>query len=231
MALEAVIFDWGGTLTPWHTIDHHDCWFAVTGDAGQAAALAAAEASVWALVRHEHRSGTLDDILRAAQVRLSGAQLARYYEWWDEHSYTDPAVPGVLAGLRERGLKVGVLSNTTWPGEQHARIFTRDQVDHLIDAAVYSSELAWAKPHPEAFLAALASLGVAQPDRAVYVGDRLFEDIYGANRVGMRAVLLPHSSIPEGQRGIDGTPDAVIAALPELLDVIDRWLADPAPPG
>jgi len=228
MTLEAVIFDWGGTLTPWHTIDHHDCWFAVTGDTEQTAALIAAENEVWGLVRHEHRSGTLADILDRARVSLTDAQFETYYRWWDEHSYTAPEVPAVFAALRDRGLKIGVLSNTTWPEHQHARIFVRDEVDHLIDGAVYSSEIPWAKPHPEAFRAALDAVGVADAGRAVYVGDRLFEDIYGANQVGMRAVLLPHSTIPSGQLGVDGTPDAIIQSLTELVDVVDGWLGEPA---
>lgn len=228
MAVDAVIFDWGGTLTPWHTIDHYDCWFSVTEDDAQAKALVAAEHAVWQLVRQEHRSGTLADIMTGAELRLTDDQLARYYRWWDEHSYTDPAVPGLFAALRERGLKVGVLSNTTWPEAEHARIFVRDDIHHLIDGAVYSSEIAWTKPHPEAFRAALAAVGVTEPDRAAYVGDRLFEDIYGANQVGMRAVLLPHSDIPVNQLGVDGTPDAVIDSLTDLLDVVDGWLAEPA---
>jgi len=227
MALEAVIFDWGGTLTPWHTIDPYDCWFQVTEDAEQAAALTAAEAEVWGLVRHEHRSGTLADVLTGARLSLSDAQLERYYQWWDAHTYTDPQVPELFAGLRARGLKVGVLSNTTWPEHQHARIFVRDQVDHLIDGAVYTSEIPWAKPHPEAFRAALDAVEVTEPGNAAYVGDRLFEDIYGANRVGMRAVLLPHSTIPASQLGVDGTPDAIIESLTDLLAVVDRWLAEP----
>jgi hypothetical protein len=41
----------------------------------------------------------------------------------------------------------------------------------------------------------------------------------------MRAVLVPHSTIPDHQRGhSDGTPDAVIATLPELLPLVDSWL-------
>ncbi len=227
MALEAVIFDWGGTLTPWHTIDPYECWFSVTEDEEQAKALVAAETGVWGLVRHEHRSGTLNDILAAAQLGLSEAQLDRYYQWWDAHTYTDPQVPALFAALRERGLKVGILSNTTWPQDQHARIFVRDQVHHLIDGAVYTSEIPWAKPHPEAFRAALEAVGVSEPGNAAYVGDRLFEDIYGANRVGMRAVLLPHSEIPADQLGVDGTPDAVIDSLAELVGVVDGWLAQP----
>ncbi|HEV2887400.1 MAG TPA: HAD family hydrolase [Jatrophihabitans sp.] len=230
MNLDAVIFDWGGTLTPWHTIDPFECWLAVTADEVQAQALHAAESSVWSAVKDDHRSGTLDQILEQAALTLTGEQLRTYYQWWDAHSYTDPTVPELFTALRQRGLKVGVLSNTTWPATEHRRIFERDGVADLIDGAVYSSEIAWAKPHPEAFRAALDAVGVTDPGRAVYVGDRLFEDVFGANRVGMHAVLVPHSDIPAAQTtGIEGTPDAVVHELLDLVALIDGWLADGVP--
>ena len=56
----------------------------------------------------------------------------------------------------------------------------------------------------------------------------LFEDVFGANRVGMRAVHLPLSTIPANQLGEDGVPDATIDKLSDLIGVIDGWLAAPA---
>ena len=83
------------------------------------------------------------------------------------------------------------------------------------------------KPHPEAFAAALAAVGVTDPGRAVFVGDRLFDDVYGAASLGMRTIFVPHSTIPDHQRGhTEGTPDAVVRELGEVLRVVDRWLAD-----
>ena len=64
---------------------------------------------------------------------------------------------------RARSIKIGVLSNTIWPRAEHERIFARDGLTELIDAAVYTSEIEWTKPHPEAFRAILAALGVADP--------------------------------------------------------------------
>jgi putative hydrolase of the HAD superfamily len=62
------------------------------------------------------------------------------------------------------------------------------------------------------------------PAHCVFVGDRLFDDIYGAHQAGMRAVLLPHSDIPDVQRGhTDGTPDAVLERLGDLLTLVDDW--------
>jgi putative hydrolase of the HAD superfamily len=225
MPIEAVIFDWGGTLTPWHTVDPLDAWRAATGEEHAAASLAAAEQAVWIRSRDEHRSATLAEVLAAANIDPADESVARYHEWWEPHTLLDPDVPDLFRELRRRGLRIGVLSNTTWPRAEHERIFARDEVLSLIDGAVYTSEIAWTKPHPEAFRAALAGVGVADPARAVFVGDRPFDDIHGAKSVGMRAVWLPHSDIPDWQRGeIAGEPDAVIHRLAELPAVLDSWL-------
>ena len=58
----------------------------------------------------------------------------------------------------------------------------------------------------------------------MFVGDRPFDDIHGARSAGMRAVLVPHSAIPDSQRGsVQGEPDAVVNRLGDLLPIIDAW--------
>ena len=229
MTVRAVIFDWGGTLTPWHSIDHEDLWLGVctrhypAADApAMAAAARAAERELWLLGESAQQSATLDSVFTRAGVMATAAFLASYYEAWDPHTLTDPDVPPLLRELRRRGIKIGVLSNTMWPREAHERIFIRDDVLDLIDGAVYSSEIPWVKPHPEAFRAAMAAVGVTDPADCVFVGDRPYDDVYGAKSAGMRAVLVPNSDVP----AFSGTePDAVISRLAELLDHIDRWSA------
>lgn len=224
MGIRAVIFDWGGTLTPWHSVDPQDSWRAAVGDDDRAARLHAAEIAAWDRARHEHASATLDQVFAAAGIEADDAVIAGYHAWWDPHTLLDPDVPAVFGQLRAWGLRIGVLSNTMWSRERHEWIFARDEVLALIDGAVYSSEIAWTKPHPEAFRAALAAVGVDDPAEAVFVGDRLFDDIHGAKAIGMRAVLVPHSRIPAGQRGdVEGVPDAVVGRLADLLAVIDEW--------
>jgi len=227
MAVQAVIFDWGGTLTPWHGIDHDALWLAVCArhyPAGEAAAVAAgvraAEIEHWALAEGSHRSSTLDAVFARAGVTPSAELLASYFEAWDPHTVTDPDAVALLGGLRRRGVKVGVLSNTMWPRAAHERIFRRDGVFELIDGAVYTSEIPWVKPHPEAFRSAMAAIGVRDPAACVFVGDRPYDDVYGAKGVGMRAVLIPNSDVP----GFDGAvPDAVITRLAELPGHLDGW--------
>jgi putative hydrolase of the HAD superfamily len=222
--ITAVLFDWGGTLTPWHTIELADAWLACGYDEAAAARLVAAEHAVWKRARQTQQSGTIDEVFAAAEVSPGPAEMAAYYAWWEEHTYTDPDAPPLFAGLRERGIRIGVLSNTLWPRTEHDRVFRRDGVAELIDAAVYTSEIEWTKPHPAAFRAALDAVGVADPRAAVFVGDRPWDDIHGARSVGMRAVLVPHSEIPDFQVGpVQGEPDAVVHRLSELLPLIDAW--------
>ncbi len=227
MAVEAVIFDWGGTLTPWHTLDHAALWRQVctphfpADRAGEvAAAILAAELELWDLTSRLQRSATLDQVFARAGVTVTEAFLASYFEAWDPHTFTDPDVLPLLRQLRERGIRTGVLSNTMWPRSAHERVFLRDEVLHLLDGAVYSSEIAWAKPHPEAFRAAMSAIGVADADRCVFVGDRPYDDIHGAKRAGMRAVLIPNSDVPGFDRA---EPDAVITRLAELPRHLDAW--------
>jgi putative hydrolase of the HAD superfamily len=224
VTVRAVLFDWGGTLTPWHTIELADAWAACGLGADSAARLVAAEHTLWARARETQRSGTIDEVFAAAGVRAGPAELARYYAWWEEHTVTDPDVRPLFQALRERGIRIGVLSNTLWPRTEHERVFRRDGVDELIDAAVYTSEIAWTKPHPLAFRAALDAVGGVAPEDAVFVGDRPWDDIAGAKAAGMRAVLLPHSEIPAYQQGpVHGVPDAVVTRLSALLPLVDSW--------
>jgi putative hydrolase of the HAD superfamily len=231
----AVIFDWGGTLTPWHLVDFEEQWrvFArqVHAEEAQALCLAArivaAEDAAWVRSRTDHSSARLHEILTEAGLAEGdlrrGTALAAYREFWEPHTFTDEQVRPLWEGLRERGVRVGVLSNTIWPREYHRGVFERDGVLDLIDADIYSSELAWTKPHPGAFRAAADALGV-EPSEAVYVGDRPFEDIHGSQLAGMRAIWVPHSQIPVGQQvSVDEVPDGVAHELIDILGILDGW--------
>ena len=235
-AVSAVVFDWGGTLTPWHTIDLREQWrhYAEVYDPDHAdelsARILAAEDDAWRAGREHQRSATLDQIFAGVGVDVEDERhhkaLAAYHQWWEPHTFTDPDVPPLLTGLPERGIKVGVLSNTLWTRDHHEAVFRRDGILDLIDGAVFTSEIPWTKPHPEAFRAALDAVGVEAAAESVFVGDRPYDDIHGAKQVGMRAVLVPHSEIPDSQKGhVEGDPDAVVDRLADVLDVVDRWRA------
>ncbi len=230
MPVEAVLFDWGGTLTPWRTISPEDEWAALAAVAAPERSTAATEAlvaaatQVWTRSREEHRSSTIEEICGLAGLPYDREHLGAYRAFWEPATVTDADVPDLFGWLQAEGIRVGVLSNTVWPRDWHEEIFVRDGIDGLIDGAVYTSEIDFTKPAPEAFLAAMDAVAVSTPQNCVFVGDRLFDDIYGAKNVGMKAVLVPHSDIPSAQVGhTEGDPDAVVHSLADLPDVIDAW--------
>ncbi len=239
----AVIFDWGGTLTPWHTVDIRAQWRQTYAahvhpdDEVRAEALTdalcEADAHHGRLGRDQQRSSTLEQVLARASAAV-GLELtalesprvrAAYERWWEPHTFTDPHVRPLWTWLREQGIRVGVLSNTIWSRDYHRGLFARDGVLGLIDGDVYTSELAVVKPHPEAFLAAAEAVG-SPPQDCVYVGDRLFEDVHGPRQVGMRTVHIPHSEVPADQTvAVDVTPHAVAHQLADVAGIVQGWRA------
>lgn len=238
--IEAVIFDWGGTLTPWHTIDLVEQWSAYALRYAEATGVSEADAralgtsildherTAWARLKADGASARIEEILAEAGIGADDpghpAGLAAYEEFWEPHTITDPQVRPLWEGLRDRGIRVGVLSNTIWSRDYHERVFARDGVLDLVDGSVYTSEIARAKPHREAFFAALDAVGVSDPAGAVYVGDRLWEDVHGAQSAGLRAILMPNSTIPVDQQvPVDVNADAVAHHLLDILDIVDAW--------
>ncbi len=235
MAIDAVIFDWGGTLTRWHDIDFHAESLALahavvstpTSDDDHhafASRLHQAGTAIWGRSRDLQRSSTIADLFTEAGLDHDPDLLSAYYDFWVPHTQTDPEVGPLWQALRADGIKVGVLSNTIWPREWHVGFFQRDGVLDLIDGDVYTSEIPWTKPAPEAFRAAMDAVGVTDPARCVYVGDRLYDDVWGARNAGLRAVHIPHSAIPADQVGHTvGEPDAVAHRLSDIPGLIAPW--------
>ncbi|MBI3974381.1 MAG: HAD family hydrolase [Chloroflexi bacterium] len=124
-----------------------------------------------------------------------------------------------LVELRRRGIKLALISNTAWPGELHTRDLRRFGLDAFFDVLTYSSEVPHTKPHPSIFLETLEKLGGIPPEAAVHVGDRIVDDVHGAQGAGMQGVLKFHPRrVPVP--GIE--PDARIDRLEELPDVLER---------
>jgi putative hydrolase of the HAD superfamily len=233
MPIDAVIFDWGGTLTRWHDVDFHAESLALAqavvaagepDHAGFAAQLHEAGRTIWGRAHSHHQSSTIADLFDEAGLEHDPELLSAYFDFWEPHTPTDAEVRPMWEALRAQGIKVGVLSNTIWPREWHRGFFERDGVLDLVDGDVYSSEIPWTKPAPEAFRVAMDAVGSSDPSRCVYVGDRLFDDVWGAQRAGMRAIHIPHSTIPVEQLGhTEGTPDAVAHRLSEIPGIVAGW--------
>jgi HAD superfamily hydrolase (TIGR01509 family) len=122
---------------------------------------------------------------------------------WDGNRELHPATIELLEGLRRRGLAVGLVSNTIDPWEVMADDLELMGIAGLIDAAVFSSQLGVRKPHPAIYRHTLDRLGVA-PEQALFVGDRVREDVTGPAGVGMRTCLAVYFRQDDGDRALAG---------------------------
>ncbi len=87
-------------------------------------------------------------------------------------------------GLKERGLKIAVLSNTIQP---HERIFTSKGATDPFEHIFLSHQVKLRKPDPKIYLHALRELQV-EPDESLFVDD-LKENVEAAQKLGMHTVL------------------------------------------
>lgn len=231
--IDAVLFDWGGTLAEYVPVDLLDMWRAAARVLAPedpepvAAALLEAETHWWqSSVAAGDRSGTTEQLVRsvAQETHLDVASaLQAYHAAWEVTVRHDPTAVPVLTALRERGLRTGLLSNTHWPRDLHERWLADAGLLDLLDVRLYTSDMTHMKPHPEAFRALLSAVGVPG-ERAVFVGDRLRDDISGAAAVGMRTVHLTGRPV----EAWEVVPDARLVTLDGLVELVDGWNAAPA---
>jgi putative hydrolase of the HAD superfamily len=97
-----------------------------------------------------------------------------------------PSTPRVLAGLRERGLTLGVISNADG---RIAAVLQRCGIGEFFHLVIDSHEVGVEKPDPRIFQLALERAGI-QPEQAIYVGDIYSIDVVGAEQAGIRPVLF-----------------------------------------
>lgn len=235
--LRAVLFDWGDTL-------FHFAYDEALLEAGWEAGLATLDGE--SLPGHDETAarfrerylpllfvpGALDEIeypgmirelLEGFGVEVDDDALDRFLA--AEHAAWEPArllgaqTHALLDSLRDRGLLTGLVSNAFDPGWLLHEDLARMGLAERLDAAVFSSEVGKRKPHPAVFQAALSRLGV-EPEDALFVGDRRFEDVGGAGELGMTTVQAFWFRVDDPESG----PDADFEAFTpmDVLNVVRR---------
>lgn len=137
-----------------------------------------------------------------------------------------PEVPQVLADLTQKGLQLGIVTNSLQPMKLRDIELTELELLSYFEEPyrISAADVGYLKPHPRIFEEALTRMGV-YPNEAVFVGDNLRADIAGAQGVGMKAIWrrqpqnLPRKSPPPDQPVI---PDAELDDLTQLAGALDQ---------
>jgi putative hydrolase of the HAD superfamily len=125
-----------------------------------------------------------------------------------------PDATAVLAELRARGHKLGLITNgEDWSQMRKLRV---TGLAPLLDVIVISGNEQIKKPDPQIFLRAVERLAV-RPEECAFVGDHARNDIYGAGAVGMRTIWYPGDQVWPAEQV--ARPDHTIGSLGELLEI------------
>jgi HAD superfamily hydrolase (TIGR01549 family) len=234
--IEVVLFDLDDTL--------HDDTAAFHGAAEEVAREVAAEHGIDALALksayvsqaegfwHRLTAEQLQTRLSNVRAQLWGEALSRlgiddsdvaersadrYNEYRKRYFSVFPGAVETLRTLRERGCKLGILTNGF--SETHREKIALLQIGDLFDAIFIADEVGMLKPDPLLFAHACRELG-SSPMHGAMVGDRYDRDIRGALDAGMFAIWLKvrDESLPPGAP----PPHAVCESIVEVPSVLEN---------
>ncbi|RPI56987.1 MAG: HAD family hydrolase [Chloroflexi bacterium] len=217
---DVVVFDVGGTLLGFHNRAPFQAFLAQAGLPATEDDARTLYSRLMALIQQKRdsaqglgaRGQELSDwwhgIFRLAwpeRPDLAAEMLRWLFDGRFDHLYDD--VQPTLAGLQAEGQRLGVISNF---GSHLPGVLEHFQIDTYFDFVIISAAVGVAKPDPRIFHLAVEASG-RPPDRLLYVGDHVGDDVEGARAAGVDAVLV--------DRG-DRQPGALcprIGSLGELL--------------
>jgi putative hydrolase of the HAD superfamily len=230
--IRAVLFDWGNTLVAWQFdpelfAEGHVRGLAAFG-AGAPSQSAFTEAYSDRLLpllvgeREDELDYTAEiaALLASLGVATDADAVSRFVEAenrvWRPTHHLEAAVVELIDTLRADGLKVGLISNAFDPPALMRELFAEIGLLERHDAIALSAEVGKRKPHALMFESALGQAGV-EPGEAVMVGDRLREDVAGAQALGIATVQARWFADDDSAAA---TPEAVADTPADVL----RWL-------
>ncbi len=153
------------------------------------------------------------------KITIDSASLRELaWEWYlpvTRYSSVAADVIPTLRKFRDRGYKLGLISNTFIPGFVLDKHMDLHGLLEFFPVRVYSSEVGYRKPHRRIFEIALQALGV-RASESLFVGDLVKADMVGARRAGMKAVLRQ----PFATAAVHPRADYVIRNISDLHQVI-----------
>ncbi|HUQ86290.1 MAG TPA: HAD-IA family hydrolase [Vicinamibacterales bacterium] len=226
-AIETVFLDAGGVLC-------HPSWTRVAdalvrhGARVTSSALAAAEQKATRDIDDAHTIDKTDDrargwlyfnlVLQHAGVTQNAGtdaalvELREYHRLENLWEHVEPDVAPALAALKDRGLRLVVVSNANG---RLKHLFDRVDLTKWFDHVLDSHEWGVEKPNPRLFELALEQ-SRADARNTVHVGDLYHVDVVGARKAGLReGILFDMAGLYEG---VDCPRVTSLASLVEWID-------------
>ena len=169
--------------------------------------LASLRASMW--------QSALDRVGAGSVPELAARSAERYNAYRVKYFTLFPGAVELLRSLRDRGLKLGIVTNGL--SETHREKIALLRVGEYFDAIFIADEVGMLKPDPLLFAHACTALQ-SSPSHGAMVGDRYDRDIRGARDAGLYTIWfnVRDESVPAGAP----PPDVICASLGEAASVL-----------
>ena len=175
-------------------------------------------AGLWVEGRPQRESGSLRDYLLQLGAKDAVADDVVALRLASTRSMLRPR-PGAVDTVRElrrRGYRLGLISVCS---EDVPEVWPETPFGDLFDTTVFSCSVGLRKPDPRIYRLACEQLGV-KPAEALFVGDGANDELRGAERVGMRAVLIHRPGEEPPWEDVRDWRGARITAVPQVLDLL-----------
>ena len=176
-------------------------------------------AALWLEGRSVRESGTLRDYL--LKIGVAGDLVDEIVDLRRDSTrrllQPRPGAVETLVELRTRGYRVGLI---TVCSEDVPDVWSETALADLFDGTVFSCSVGLRKPDPRIYRLACEQLGV-RPDEAVFVGDGANDELAGAQRVGMQAVLIHRADEEPPWDEVRNWRGPRIIAIPQVLSLLD----------
>ena len=140
--------------------------------------------------RVEHTCQSFQRLLFAllnVEIELTPLEMELIF---NQHAFTRKVMPGIIEFLdfvREKGIRVAILSNSSFSGEALEAEVKALSIPNDFEFIVSTADYCLRKPDPRIFKVCLNKLNLDK-DEVWYVGNKLEYDVLGANNAGMQAI-------------------------------------------
>ena len=137
---------------------------------------------------------------------------------WKEPVLMFPGTEEMINGLKERGLKVCLVTSRFWASTKQG--LYKFDIGDKFDDKVTAEDTTVHKPDPEPCYVALRKLGITA-DEALFIGDSKF-DIMCAHNAGIKACLVGWTvCMPESERVGIKKPDFIIEKPEDIYKIVE----------
>ncbi len=142
-----------------------------------------------------------------------------YLELEPENVVLKSGVRRTLCSLKERGVKIGIVTGRMGKGDGKWRELRRLHIDQYVDAMVTAAE-APAKPAPDGLILCVKALGLEAED-CVYIGDSRL-DIRAGKKAGLLTVGI-QTGVAGRELLAEEGPDYMVDEISELLSHLPEF--------